>query len=140
METDETLFDRQFAVNLKAPFFLTQAFAKTFGKGCVINMLDTDIAQMQGSHFAYLLSKKALAEFTAMAARVLGPKIRVNGICPGALLQNAEDKQFIEKLRPRLPLRRQAELEEVAQAVYFLCQDGPITGQLIFADGGQHLL
>ncbi len=63
-KTDETLFDRQFAVNFKAPFFLTQSFAKTFGKGAVVNMLDTDVTATQGSHFAYLLSKKTLAEFT----------------------------------------------------------------------------
>ncbi|MDE3016881.1 MAG: SDR family NAD(P)-dependent oxidoreductase, partial [Pseudomonadota bacterium] len=86
METDEALFDRQFAVNFKAPFFLTQDFAKTFHKGCVINIADSEIVHTHGSHFAYLLSKKALADFTLMAARALGPKIRVNAVCPGCII------------------------------------------------------
>src|SRR5689334_13529994 len=56
LKTDEALFDRQIDVNLKAPFFVTQAFAKTFKKGVVVNMLDTDIVTSQGTHFAYLLA------------------------------------------------------------------------------------
>lgn len=139
-ETDEALFDRQMEVNFKAPFFLTQAFARLFGKGCVINMLDSDVVQTAGSHFAYLLSKKALAEFTAMAARALGPQIRVNGICPGILLPSNElDMAYITKLAPSLPMQSVATLEQVAEAAYFLCR-GSATGQLIFTDGGQHLL
>jgi len=141
LKTDEALFDRQMDVNFKAPFFMTQAFAKTFGKGCVINMLDTDIVETRGSHFAYLLSKKALAEFTRMAARALGPKIRVNGVCPGPVLPSgALDDGYLERLVARIPLKKLAALEHVAAAACALCENPGVTGQFVFVDGGQHLL
>jgi len=141
MDTDEALFDRQFAVNFKAPFFLTQAFATTFGKGCVIHMLDTYIQQNEGSHFAYLLSKKTLAEFTTMAARALGPEIRVNGICPTIMLPSEYyDEAYMKNKAQLLPLKRLPVAEEVAAAAYWLCESKAITGQLLFPDGGHHLL
>lgn len=140
LHTDESLFDRQFAVNLKAPFFLTQAFAKAFTKGTVINILDTDIVQTQGSHFAYLLSKKTLAEFTRMAARALGPDLRVNGICPGIMLPSNElDEAYMGKLQSALPLQNLATPQQVAETACWL-HVSEVTGQLIYLDGGQHLL
>ena len=76
LETSEELFDRQFAVNLKAPFFLTQSFSKIFTKGCVVNVLDTDIAQIQTSHFAYLLSKKTFSDFTGSRRFLAAPSMK----------------------------------------------------------------
>lgn len=141
METDEALFDRQTTVNYKAPFFMTQAFAKQFKKGCVVNLLDSDIAQTHGSHFAYLLSKKALAEFTVMSAMALGPAIRVNGVCPGYILPSSEeDRRYIARVEKELPLKKHAQVKDVVEAVYWLSQQKAITGQIIFADGGKHVL
>ncbi len=141
MNTEEALLDRQFAVNFKAPFFMTQAFARTFGKGCVVNILDTDIAQTHGSHFAYLLSKKTLAEFTPMAARALGPKIRVNGVCPGAILPSSQvDAHYIQKLKGVIPLKSHPGADEIAETARWLIDQQHITGQLIFVDGGMHVL
>ena len=143
LETDEALFDRQFAINFKAPFFLTQAFAKTFGKNfgaCVINILDSDIAQNHTSHFAYLLSKKVLADFTQMAARALGPRVRVNGVCPGILLPSNElDEEYMVKVAKILPLQRTATVEDVLSTVYGLCSNPALTGQFLFVDGGQNV-
>lgn len=140
METTEALFDQQMHVNFKAPFFTTQAFAKYFKKGCVINMLDTSISETQGSHFAYLLSKKVLADFTKMAARELGPHITCHGICPGILLPSNElDQEYIEKLQPTLPMHEIGELDDIADTALWLSQS-PTTGQCIFIDGGQHVL
>lgn len=141
METDEALFDRQFAINFKAPFFLTQGFAKTFGRGAVVNVLDTHVEKNVGSHFAYLLSKKALAEFTRMSARALGPQIRVNGICPGIMLPSNElDEPYMQRLERELPLKKLATPEHVADVALWLCESQNVTGQLIFADGGECLL
>ena len=141
METSEALFDRQFNANFKAPFFLTQAFASHMGKGSVVNILDTDIVQTQGSHFAYLLSKKALAEFTIMAARALGPHIRVNGVCPGCLIPaDAADEAYVEKLKEIIPLKEHPLPQEAAEAVWWLVKQPHITGQLIYVDGGKHVL
>lgn len=141
METDEALLERQFAVNFKAPFFLTHAFAATFKKGSVINLLDADIVTTKGSHFAYLLSKKTLAEFTAMAARALGPNIRVNGICPGCVLpSNQNEADYEKKLEQQIPLKSHPPVRDIAETALWLTKQSHITGQIIFVDGGQHVL
>lgn len=140
LETDEAFFDEQFTVNVKAPFFLTQSFAKTFKKGSVINILDTDIVENSISHFAYLLSKKSLADFTKMAARALGPAIRVNGVCPGLVLPNVHnEKDYEEKTKKLIPLQSHPAPEEIAEGVRWLAEQQHITGQLIFIDGGKHV-
>jgi pteridine reductase len=144
METDEALFDRQFAINFKAPFFLTQEFARKFGKNPganVINILDTDIEKNPTSHFAYLLSKKALADFTKMAAISLGPEIRINGVCPGILLPSNElDEEYMVRLAKTLPLRKTATVEQVVSITYELANNPALTGQLLFIDGGKNVL
>lgn len=138
-KTTEALFDRQFAVNFKAPFFLTQAFAKTFKKGCVVNMLDTDIVTTQVSHFAYLLSKKSLAAFTEMSDAAL-PGIRVNAVCPGLVLPSQKsDIAYMKRMEKILPEKRTPTVQEVAYAVYQLCE-GEQRGEFVFVDGGKHLL
>ncbi len=144
LKTDESLFDRQFNINFKAPFFLTQHFENIFGKNnnaCVINILDTDIATNQISHFAYLLSKKTLADFTGMAAKALGSNIRVNAVCPGCMLPSPENYPgHDEKIRNMVPLKRNPGLDELSEAIFWLSQQKSITGQIINVDGGKHVL
>lgn len=141
LESDVALFDRQHTINLKAPIFLTQAFAKHIGTGCVINMIDSNIAHFGTSHFMYLLSKKSLAEFTRMSARALGANIRVNAICPGAVIpSNENDQEYETRLQAKLPLARLPNVEDICAAVSWLLTQPNITGQLIYTDSGQHLL
>lgn len=144
LETDEPLFDRQFNINFKAPFFLTQNFARVFGENdgaCAINILDTDIAQNQVSHFAYLLSKKNLADFTLMAARALGPNIRVNGVCPGSMIPSPHNYEgYEEKVKQLVPLKSQPSLDDLSEAVFWLSGQRSITGQIINVDSGKHVL
>ena len=135
------------AVNATAPILLTQAFAKhaAAGKagqaGHVVNLLDADIVKHHGSHFFYLLSKKTLAEFTQMAARDLGPNIRVNGICIGSALPSDQNPpNYQEKLEARLPLRQLGNVDDVLQSLDYLMASPRTTGQLLFPDSGQHLL
>jgi len=140
-QTDEALFDRQLDTNFKAAFFLTQSFARHVGKGAVVNILDTDVTQTHVGQLAYLLSKKALAEFTVMGARALGPDIRINGVGPGYVLPHSdEDAQAIAKVAPSLPLRAHPSYTDVAQAAWWLCTQHGITGQIIYVDGGKHVL
>lgn len=141
LETDEALFDRQMDINFKAPFFLSQAFARRVGKGGIINIIDSDVTKSNVSHFAYLLSKKALADFTLMAARALGSGIRVNAVCPGSILpSNQNDEAYEEKLLSLIPLKEHANVDEVAETTYWLLQQQHITGQLVYVDGGKHVL
>lgn len=141
METDEALYDRQMAINLKAPFFLSQAFARRVGKGAIVNILDTDIVTHNTSHFAYLLSKKALGEMTVMAARSLGPGIRVNAVCPGCIMPSGEnDEAYEKKMAAMIPARSHPDADEVAEAALWLLGQPHVTGQLIFVDGGKHAI
>lgn len=139
-DSDAELFDRQMTINLKAPIFLTQEFAKQVRKGCVINLLDTHITTHHTSHALYLLSKKSLGEFTQMAAREYGPDIRVNAICPGHVLPSSEyEEGYQDRLEAKNPLKKIATLKDIAQAAAYLLQANSVTGQLLYVDGGEHI-
>lgn len=141
LESDETFFRSQFRINFEAPVFLTQAFARHVKQGVVVNMLDTYVTHDKHNHFYYLLSKKALLDFTRMAAAELAPGIRVNGIAPGyALPAPGWDEEYRKQLEARLPMQKTVTPEEVAQAVYTLVAAPSLTGQILFVDGGQSLL
>lgn len=144
LETDEALFDRQFDINFKAPFFLSKSFAKIFrdnSDACIVNIIDTDIVRNQVSHFAYLLSKKTLADFTCMAAIALGSDIRVNAVCPGSMLPSGENYAgYEEKVKNMVPLKLQPSLDELAEAVLWISKQRSITGQIINVDGGKHVI
>lgn len=140
METDEALFDRHFNTNLKAPFFLSRDFARLCRKGHVINILDTKISRTLVEYFAYTLTKKALYEFTCMAAKELGPSIRVNGVSPGLILPSADLRpEDFEKMGDRVPLKTTGNPESIVSAIHFLIDNTFITGECIFVDGGEHL-
>jgi len=141
LETDEELFDRHFTVNFKAPFFLSQQFAKRCRKGHIITMLDTKINKNDTPYFTYSLTKKALHEFTKMAALELGPDIRVNGICPGLILPSEyTDEKSFNRMAGKIPLKATGNPERVVSAISFLLDNPFITGECIFVDGGEHLV
>lgn len=140
-ETDESLFDQHFNVNFKAPFFLTQYFARHCKQGQVVNMLDSYTSKHKSPYFAYLLTKKALHEFTKMAALTLGPAIRVNGIAPGLTeLSEEKDSTLLRKKETSLPLRHIVTMKEIVAAVQELINAEYLTGQVLNVDGGEHLL
>lgn len=131
----------EFEVNLFAPLLLLRAFARACRKGAIVNLLDRRIASLDHSCLPYVLAKKALAEATRMAALELAPRIRVNGVAPGAILPPAGKGAGHLKVRAGpVPLQRQCTPEEIADAVIFLLRNDALTGQIIFVDGGQQLL
>lgn len=134
-------FNEHMAVNLKAPYILTCEFAKHVKTGQIINILDTNIVKNKTSHVAYLLSKKALNEFTKLSAVELAPRIRVNGIAPGFILP-PEGKNKINTARKirNIPLQTQGNVEQITECIEFLIKNPYLTGQIIFNDGGEHLL
>ena len=67
--SSEEYIRRMLEINLMAPVRLTRAFAKIIGKGKIINILDRRIASVEPGMAGYLLSKKALADFTKMSSR-----------------------------------------------------------------------
>ena len=140
LESDAQIIDFNFAIHVRAPFLLTRDFAKHCGKGLVINMLDTNITNNRSTHAAYLLSKKALASFTQMAAKELAPDIRVNAIAPGLILPpKGEPKAYLDTLLKQVPLHRKGSPQDVVNALVFLLEHDYLTGQIIYVDGGEHL-
>jgi NAD(P)-dependent dehydrogenase (short-subunit alcohol dehydrogenase family) len=134
-------FYRNLEIHLQAPYILTAELARRKSSGHIINILDAHIVQHKTPHFDYLLSKKALAEFTKMAAVSLAPKIRVNGIAPGPILSPVGGGNLGKKiLANRIPLKRQGSIENITQTIEFLLHNSYITGEIIFVDGGEHLL
>lgn len=138
-ETDAALFDSQFAVNLRAPFLLTKAFAAAVDEGFVVNILDNKIAYNQYAYAAYLLSKKALAAFTPMAAMEFAPRIRVNGVAPGVVLPaGSRAPDYVAWRIEGIPLKKQGDVAHIAQAVLALAYNDFTTGQIISIDGGEN--
>lgn len=140
MTTSPELFDKQFTVNLRAPYFLTQAFARECSAGNIINVIDNKIAFNQYQYSAYLLSKKALAEFTKLAAVELAPGIRVNGIAPGVTLPMSERSPDYIQWRIRgIPLQQQGKVDYLLQAMRYILENSFVTGQILTIDGGESL-
>lgn len=141
LETDEATFDRYFNINFKAPFFLSQHFARQCKEGHIINLLDTKIVRSHSHYFIYLLTKKILFEFTKMAAVELGPGIRVNGICPGLILPSsgAREEAF-QRMAAKIPLQNAGNIDSITSALGFLLENSFVTGECIFVDGGEHLV
>jgi NAD(P)-dependent dehydrogenase (short-subunit alcohol dehydrogenase family) len=136
-------WDRQLAVNLRAPVVLARAFARLLPEGdsgLVVNLLDERIAAPTRAYFSYTVSKLALAAATELLAAALAPRVRVNGIAPGlTLISGAQTQADFERLIHRTPLQKGSSLEAIAQAlVYFLDAD-VVTGQILFVDGGRRL-
>ncbi|ACK67146.1 short-chain dehydrogenase/reductase SDR [Rippkaea orientalis PCC 8801] len=140
METTPDLFDQQFAVNLRAPYFLSKAFAKYCQSGNIINIIDNKIAFNQYQYSAYLLSKKALAELTKLAAIELAPNIRVNGIAPGVTLPLAiRSEDYIAWRIRGIPLQCQGKIDYLLQGLQYILDNDFVTGQILTIDGGESL-
>lgn len=137
-QTDQDLFEREFNINFKAPFFLSNAFARKASKGLIVNMLDSRIRSNDISHYAYTLSKKVLYEHTLMAALELAPAFRVNGICPGPILPpSGTDSGSINT--EGVPLGRHGKISEILKALDYLIDNDFVTGECLFVDGGKKL-
>ncbi len=139
-ETSLKTFDAMFFLNLRAPYFLTQAFCATVESGQVINIIDNKIGFQQYKYGAYLLSKKALAEFTKMAALEYAPHFRINGIAPGVVLPaTTRSPEYIAWRVQSIPLQKQGHPNDISQALLFLLSSGFISGQIITVDGAENL-
>lgn len=135
------LYDRHMAANLRAPIFLTEAFATRAPDGaCVINVLDQRVRRPNPQFFSYSLSKAGLWWATQTLALALAPRIRVNGVGPGPTLPSVHqsEAEFAAEAAG-VPLARHATPEEIAAAVLYLVDAPSVTGQMIAVDGGQHL-
>lgn len=130
-------------INLTAPFLLSQAFGRAWrGKepARIVNILDWRALRPGPDHLPYTVSKAALAALTQSLAAAMAPKVLVNAIAFGAILPPSDGRKPTGILK-NVPAKRWAKLEEVGETLLFLLT-GPsyITGEIIYLDGGRHLV
>jgi NAD(P)-dependent dehydrogenase (short-subunit alcohol dehydrogenase family) len=136
-------WDTHLDINLKAPVFLAQALYADLPAGVegnVINIIDQRVWRPTPDFFSYTISKAGLWTATQTLAQAMAPRVRVNAIGPGPVLQSVHQSQAdfaAETLTT--PLQRGPSLPEIAAAVRFILATPSMTGQMIALDGGQHL-
>jgi NAD(P)-dependent dehydrogenase (short-subunit alcohol dehydrogenase family) len=138
-----TRWDLHQAVNLKAPVFLAKALAEGLSPGAsgnVVNLLDQRVLKPTPHFLSYAASKAGLHAMTRTLAQALAPRVRVNAIGPGPMLQSVHQSpdDFAAQTRATL-LGRGTTPAEVAAAIRFILDAPALTGQMLALDGGQHL-
>jgi 3-oxoacyl-[acyl-carrier protein] reductase len=143
-------FLRIYAVNVVGPFQMARACApalKRSGHGAIVNTSSIAGIRGMGSSIAYAASKGALNTLTLSLARVLGPEIRVNAVCPGFVDTEWMQQRFgdrfdaaKERYSQNTPLARVGGPEDVADAIVWLIEGAAFTtGETVLLDGGTHL-
>lgn len=140
---DPEVWDRQFAVNLRAPVLLAAAFAAqapAATDSSIVNMLDQRVRRPTPDFFSYTLTKSALWTATRTMAQAFAAQgVRVNAIGPGPVLPNKhEGAEGFSREVSDLPLHRPVAVDDIAQAVLYLAGARTVTGQVIVVDAGQH--
>jgi len=136
-------WDTHLDINLKAPVFLAQALYASLPEGTegnVINLIDQRVWRPTPDFFSYTISKAGLWTATQTLAQAMAPRVRVNAIGPGPVLQSIHQTEtdFASERQSTL-LGRGPSLGEIAAAVRFILATPSMTGQMIALDGGQHL-
>jgi NAD(P)-dependent dehydrogenase (short-subunit alcohol dehydrogenase family) len=141
-------FDRHFAINVRAPYFLTQQLLPLLGEGSSVIFLSSVVARVAfDGTSAYSATKGAIEVVTRNLAKELGPRgIRVNAIAPGAIdtdmaqgfLGTEEGRDYIKSVQA---LKRIGEPKDIADAVLFLASDQSrwVDGRSIEVSGGANL-
>lgn len=142
-------FDKAFAVDVKAPFFVTQlALPRMRDGGRIINISSATARVVNPDVVSYAMAKGALDVFSRTIAQQLGARgITVNSVAPGPtgteeFLRMAEgNPAFVDMAKSQSALQRLGTPADIANVVAFLASDesGWITGQLIDATGGTFL-
>lgn len=139
-KTSSEMFDLHFNIHMKTPFLLIRDFGDQFKKGNIVNIVDTRITSNSSGYAAYSLSKQGLWDLTRMAALEFSPGIRVNAIAPGLILPpEGKDSDYLWDLAKKNPMKRPGSIEIVLKSLDFILENDYLTGQLIFADGGENL-
>jgi 3-oxoacyl-[acyl-carrier protein] reductase len=143
-------FLRIYRLNVVGPFQMARACAPLLkaAQGAVVNVSSVAALLGTGSSIAYAASKAGLNSLTYSLARVLGPEVRVNAVCPGyvdtpwqtgALGAEAAGKAAAH-YAGMVPLKDYARPEDVAETIVWLIEGArQVTGETLYVDGGMHI-
>jgi 3-oxoacyl-[acyl-carrier protein] reductase len=145
-------FERIFAINVIAPFQMLRAarpLLEAAERASVLMISSIAGVTGIGSSVAYASSKGALNTMTLSLARVLGPKIRINALCPGFIDTPWHEKgmgaAYADRVREgaikMTPLQAASTAEDIADAGLFFLSDASrhVTGETLLVDAGLHL-
>ena len=135
-------WDAMFALNLRAPFLLSQAAAPELARreGSIVNIADLAAFESWPAYVPHGITKAGVVHMTRSLARVLAPRVRVNAIAPGAvLLPDDWDEKSRDRIVETTPLRRLGSPDDVARAVVYLVEADYVTGDTLLVDGGRHV-
>jgi len=143
-ESDDALFDRHIAVNLKGTFnTLREAARRLRDGGRIVNFSSSVVGLLQPTYGVYAGTKAAVEAMTSILAKELrGRNITVNAVAPGPtatkLFLDGKPKEVIDRLAQMAPLERLGQPKDIADAVAFLAgPDGAwVNGQTLRANGG----
>ncbi|WP_413735698.1 SDR family oxidoreductase [Sodalis sp. RH21] len=143
-DSDDGLFDRQIAINLKGTFNgLREASRRLRNGGSIVNFSTSVVGLKLETYGVYAATKAAVETLTAILAKELrGRGINVNAVAPGPtgtdLFLKGKPQEVIDRMAKMAPLERLGTPEDIAAAVAFLVgQDGSwINGQVLRANGG----
>lgn len=141
-ETDPVAWDSMFALNLRAPFFLSQAAAPHLrqARGAIVNIADLAAFETWPGYIPHGITKGGVVQMTRALARVMAPEVRVNAIAPGTvLLPDDWSEADAARLDETTPLKRQGSPQDVADAMLYLLRTEYVTGETIIVDGGRHV-
>ena len=142
-ELDVAAFDRLFAANVRAPYFLVAALAPRMAarsSGSIINMSSMSGQIGLAGAAAYGAAKAAIASMTRAWAAEFSPRgVRVNAIAPGPVYTGGAVRERTEALGTTTLLNRAARPEEIAEVIAFLASPRAsyVTGAIVAADGGR---
>lgn len=140
--TSEEEWDTMFALNLRAPFFITQAAARVMGGagGVIINIADLAAYETWPAYVPHGITKAGIVQMTRALARALAPRIRVNAVAPGAvLLPEGWTQADADRMASTTPLGRIGAPSDVVGAVLYLLDAVYVTGETLIVDGGRHV-
>jgi 3-oxoacyl-[acyl-carrier protein] reductase len=149
---DKDDFFNIYGVNVVGPYQMLRACEtalRASGDAAVVNVSSIAGVRGIGSSVAYAASKGALLTMTQSLARVMGPEIRVNAVCPGFIqgewLEQGIGADNYQKIKSSLeqsaPLKKTCTGESVAESIVnFIDGHSVVTGQHIILDGGQYLM
>ncbi len=145
-------WDRHIESNLRAPYVLTQGFARQcppaitdengerLAQGLIVNMIDQRILKLTPEFSTYTIAKMGLWVLTQTAAQGLAPDVRVNAIGPGPTLRGARQSEtHFNRQRAATVLERGSNPQDIIAALGFFLDSPAVSGQFIAVDGGQHL-